>query len=44
MDNQSDGPYAPQDVPPFWLITTAMCALDVAADVPSSFFAAYLLN
>ena len=44
QDNQGGSPYAPQDVPPYLAHNHCMCALYLASDVPSSFFAAYLLN
>jgi len=44
QDNQDGSPYAPQDVPAYLAHNHCMCALYLASDVPSSFFAAYLLN
>ena len=44
LDNQGDSPYTPDDVPQYLAHNHCMCALSLASDVPSSFFAAYLLN
>jgi len=44
QDNQAGSPYAPQDVPQYLAHNHCMCALYLASDVPSSYFAAYLLN
>lgn len=44
QDNRGGSPYAPQDVPRYLAHNHCMCALYLASDVPSSFFAAYLLN
>ena len=44
LDNQSGSPYAPDDVPAYLAHSHCMCALYLASDVPSSYFAAYLLN
>ena len=44
LDNQSGSPYAPDDVPQYLAHNHCQCALYLASDVPSSYFAAYLLN
>lgn len=44
LDNQGGSPYAPQDVPAYLAHSHCCCALYLASDIPSSFFAAYLLN
>ena len=44
LENQGGSPYAPQDVPAYLAHNHCMCALYLASDIPSSFFAAYLLN
>jgi hypothetical protein len=43
-DNQGGSPYAPQDVPQYLAHNHCYCALYLASDIPSYFFAAYLLN
>jgi hypothetical protein len=44
VDNEANGPYAPQDVPAFPAHPRCQCELDQADDIPASFYAAYLLN
>jgi hypothetical protein len=44
LANQAGSPYAPQDVPSFPGHPNCRCELDTASDIPSSFFAAYLLS
>jgi hypothetical protein len=44
IDNESNGPYAPQDVPAFPGHPNCKCDLTTADNIPSSFFAAYLLS
>jgi len=44
LDNQGGSPYAPDDVPQYLAHNHCQCALYLASDIPSSFFAAYLLS
>ncbi len=44
MDNEAGSPYAPQDLPSFPQHNHCQCEITTYDDVPSSFFAAYLLN
>ena len=44
LDNQGGSPYAVDDVPAYLAHPNCRCALYLASDVPSSFFAAYLLD
>jgi hypothetical protein len=44
LDNEAGSPYAPQDVPSLPQHPRCQCAIYAADDIPSSFFAAYLLS
>ena len=44
LENQGGSPYAPQDVPQYLAHNHCQCALYLASDIPSAFFAAYLLS
>jgi hypothetical protein len=41
-ENASDGPYLPQDVPPYLAHPNCRCSLSSAGDVPSSWLASFL--
>lgn len=44
VDNQAGSPYAPQDVPQYLAHPHCRCELYTYSDIPSPFFAAYLLS